>query len=56
MVKQIAQNFGLPARRSLSTQMNELQGFLLENFKANRKTLLLIDEANRLKIKDLEIL
>jgi general secretion pathway protein A len=56
MVKHICQDFDLPARRSLSAQMEEMQGFLLENHKAGKKTVLFIDEANRLKSKDLEIL
>lgn len=56
MVKQICQDFGLPARRSLSAQMNELQGFLLDSYRAGRKVLLFVDEANRLKGRDLEIL
>lgn len=56
LVKAICAELDLPARRSLTAQLETLRAFLVENYQANRRTILLIDEANKLKSRDLEIL
>jgi general secretion pathway protein A len=56
MLKSISLDFGLPPRRSLTAQLEELQAFLLDQYKAGKNTILFIDEAQRLKFKELELI
>ena len=56
MLKSISLDFGLPPRRSLTAQLEELQAFLLDQYTAGKNTILFIDEAQRLKFKELELI
>lgn len=53
-VREVCGEFGLPARRSLQAQEQELRGHLLSLYAEGRNAVLFIDEAQRLTPKMLE--
>jgi general secretion pathway protein A len=53
---EICREFRLPPRRSLLSQQQELQRFVVEQYTENRNVLLLLDEAQRLDYRMLEVL
>ncbi len=53
-VREVCGEFGLPARRSLQAQEQELRSFLLSVYAENQNAVLFIDEAQRLSAKMLE--
>jgi general secretion pathway protein A len=53
-VREVCGEFGLPARRSLQAQEQELRNFLLSVYTEGRNSVLFIDEAQRLSPKMLE--
>ena len=54
-LKKICADFGLPARRSMGDQENELRRFLLDLYAADRTCVVFVDEAQRLPGKQLEL-
>lgn len=56
MLKSVCQDFDLPPKRSLVAQQEDLQAFLVEQYKEGYNVLLFIDEAQRLNNKMLEII
>ncbi len=56
MLKSICADVGLPRRRSFIEQENELRGFLIEQDRAEKTVVLMIDEAQRLKGPHLELI
>ena len=54
-LKKICADFGLPARRSMTDQENELQRFLVNLYAENKLCVVFIDEAQRLKGRQLEL-
>ena len=55
MLKSICLDFGLAPRRSLTAQLEELNSFLVEQYQAGRLVILFVDEAQKLKFKELEL-
>jgi general secretion pathway protein A len=55
MLKSICLDFGLAPRRSLTAQLEELNSFLVEQYQAGRLVVLFVDEAQKLKFKELEL-
>lgn len=53
-VKAVANEYELPARKSLYDQLNDFQAFLVNEYAAERNVLLFIDEAHRLDNSMLE--
>ena len=56
MLKAICSDFGLPPKRSMVSQENELRGFLIELDGAGKTCVLFVDEAQRLKGPHLELI
>jgi general secretion pathway protein A len=56
MLKAICSDFGIPPKRSMVTQENELRGFLIELDSQNKTCVLFVDEAQRLKGPQLELI
>lgn len=54
-LKKICADFGLPARRSMADQENELRNFLLSLYAQDRVCVVFIDEAQRLPGRQLEL-
>jgi general secretion pathway protein A len=54
-LKKICADFGLPARRSMADQENELRSFLLSLYAQDRVCVVFIDEAQRLPGRQLEL-
>lgn len=55
MLKAICSDFGLPPRRSMVAQENELRGFLIDLDSEGKMCVVFIDEAQRLKGPHLEL-
>jgi general secretion pathway protein A len=55
MLKAICGEFELPPRRSMLSQENELRGYLLSLHEAGKTAVVLIDEAQRLSGKQMEL-
>jgi general secretion pathway protein A len=56
MLKAICGDFGIPRKRSMVEQENELRGFLIELDSAGKTCVLFVDEAQRLKGPHLELI
>ena len=56
MLKAICSDFGIPPKRSMVSQENELRGFLIELDSAGKTCVLFVDEAQRLKGPHLELI
>lgn len=56
MLKAICNDFGIPPKRSMVSQENELRGFLIELDGAGKTCVLFVDEAQRLKGPHLELI
>jgi general secretion pathway protein A len=56
MLKSICSDFGIPPKRSMVSQENELRGFLIELDSAGKTCVLFVDEAQRLKGPHLELI
>lgn len=56
MLKAICSDFGIPRKRSMVEQENELRGFLIELDSAGKTCVLFVDEAQRLKGPHLELI
>jgi general secretion pathway protein A len=56
LLKHICQDFGLPARASLAKQLEDLNGFLLDEYEQGRVVVLFVDEAQKLTSKMLELM
>jgi general secretion pathway protein A len=56
MLKAICSDFGIPPKRSMVSQENELRGFLIELDGAGKTCVLFVDEAQRLKGPHLELI
>lgn len=54
-LKKICADFGLPPRRSMVDQENELRGFLLQQYSDDKVCVVFIDEAQRLTGRQLEL-
>ncbi len=54
-LKKICADFGLPARRSMGDQENELRAFLIQQFAEDRVCVVFVDEAQRLPGRQLEL-
>jgi general secretion pathway protein A len=54
-LKKICADFGLPARRSMGDQENELRHFLIELYQQDKICVVFIDEAQRLPGRQLEL-
>lgn len=54
-LKKICADFGLPARRSMVDQENELRRFLIEKYTEDKVCVVFIDEAQRLPGRQLEL-
>ncbi|MGH9941702.1 MAG: ExeA family protein [Pyrinomonadaceae bacterium] len=54
-LKKICADFGLPARRSMSDQENELRRFLVDLYTQDKICVVFIDEAQRLSGRQLEL-
>lgn len=54
-LKKICADFGLPARRSMGDQENELRSFLISLYSQDRVCVVFIDEAQRLPGRQLEL-
>lgn len=54
-LKKICADFGLPARRSMGDQENELRTFLIQQFADDRVCVVFVDEAQRLPGRQLEL-
>jgi general secretion pathway protein A len=55
LLKAICGDFGLPPKRSLYDQEQEIRGFLLEEYERSKNVVVFIDEAQRLNSKMLEL-
>lgn len=55
-LKAISGDFGLPIRRSMQQQENELNGFLVEQYREDRLVTLFIDETQKLPGNQLELI
>lgn len=55
-LKAVCGDFGLPARRSMVAQEQELRAFLMSTYAAGNTAVLFIDEAQRLSGKQLELI
>ena len=56
MLKTICSDFGMPRKRSMVEQENELRGFLIELDATGKTCVLFVDEAQRLKGQHLELI
>jgi general secretion pathway protein A len=56
MLKAICSDFGIPPKRSMVSQENELRGFLIELDSNGKTCVLFVDEAQRLKGPHLELI
>lgn len=56
MLKAICSDFGIPPKRSMVSQENELRGFLIELDGVGKTCVLFVDEAQRLKGPQLELI
>ncbi|MBX7223788.1 MAG: AAA family ATPase [Blastocatellia bacterium] len=56
LAKTIADEFGLPKRRSLNAQMNEIRDFALETYQQGGNVVLIIDEAQALRGPQFDLL
>jgi general secretion pathway protein A len=56
MLKAICSDFGIPRKRSMVEQENELRGFLIDLDSAGKTCVLFVDEAQRLKGPHLELI
>jgi general secretion pathway protein A len=54
-LKKICADFGLPARRSMGDQENELRAFLVNQYAEDRVCVVFVDEAQRLPGRQLEL-
>lgn len=56
MLKQLCNEFGVPAKRSLHEQQNAFTDWLVERYKDGKNVVVFIDEAQKLKNKELELI
>lgn len=56
MLKQLCNEFGVAAKRSLHEQQNALTDWLVERYKDGKNVVVFIDEAQKLKNKELELI
>lgn len=56
MLKQICNEFGVPAKRSLHEQQNAFTDWLVQRYQDGKNVVIFIDEAQKLKNKELELI
>ena len=55
-LKAICSEFGIPGRRSMLAQLNEFRAYLMELYSQGKTAILLVDEAQKLPGKQLELI